>query len=158
MGFPNYCDVTWGSLLLKSPATRLFAQLLIQANNKENIKAPHYLWLWPVVSQRPVLRKTLHFMKSSFHSTVIATGMMTLSNGNIFRVTGHLCGEFPAQRPVTQSFDVVFFYLRLNKRLSKQSLDWWFETLSHPLWRHCNGVGCPGTSRQKPWHFHIRTT
>ena len=30
-------------------------------------------------------------------------------------------GEFPAQRPVMQSFD-VFFDLRLNKRLSKQ---WW---------------------------------
>ena len=28
--------------------------------------------------------------------------------------------EFPTQRPVTQSFD-VFFDLRLNKRLSKQS-------------------------------------
>ena len=28
-------------------------------------------------------------------------------------------GEFPAQRPVTRSFD-VFFDLRLNKRLSKQ--------------------------------------
>ena len=47
---------------------------------------------------------------------------MTSSNGNIFRVTGPLCGEFtgpgdfPAQRPVTRSFD-VFFDLRLNKRL-----------------------------------------
>ena len=29
-------------------------------------------------------------------------------------------GEFPAQRPVTQSFD-VFFDLCLNERLSKQS-------------------------------------
>ena len=29
-------------------------------------------------------------------------------------------GEFPTQRPVTRSFD-VFFDLRLNKRLSKQS-------------------------------------
>ena len=28
--------------------------------------------------------------------------------------------EFPAQRPVTRSFDVFFFYLRLNKRSSKQ--------------------------------------
>ena len=45
-------------------------------------------------------------------------------------------GEFPAQRPVTRSFD-VFFNLRLNKRLSKQSRGWWFETLSCPLWRHC---------------------
>ena len=32
----------------------------------------------------------------------------------------------------------IFFGLRLNKRLSKQSWGWWFETLSHPLWRHCN--------------------
>ena len=31
-----------------------------------------------------------------------------------------LSGEFPAQRPVTQSFD-VFFELHMNKRLSKQS-------------------------------------
>ena len=44
---------------------------------------------------------------------------MTSSNGNIFRVTDPLCGEFTdldeflAQRPVTQSFD-VFFDQRLN--------------------------------------------
>ena len=46
-------------------------------------------------------------------------------------------GEFPAQRPVTRSFD-VFFDLRPNKRLSKPSRGWWFETLSNPLWRHRN--------------------
>ena len=46
-------------------------------------------------------------------------------------------GEFPAQRPVTWSFD-VFFDLCLNKRLRKQSWGWWFESLAHPLWRHCN--------------------
>ena len=46
--------------------------------------------------------------------------------------------EFPAQRPVTRSFD-VFFDLRRNKRLSKQSRSRWFETLSRPLWRHSNG-------------------
>ena len=46
-------------------------------------------------------------------------------------------GEFPAQRSVTLSFD-VFFDLRLNKRLCKQSWDLWFETPSRPLWRHCN--------------------
>ena len=47
-------------------------------------------------------------------------------------------GEFPTQRPVTRSFD-VYFDLRPDKRLSKQSLGWWFETLSHSLWRHRNG-------------------
>ena len=46
-------------------------------------------------------------------------------------------GEFPAQRPVTRSFD-VFLDLRLNRRLSKQSWGWWFETQSCSLWRHCN--------------------
>ena len=46
--------------------------------------------------------------------------------------------HFPRYRPVTRSFD-VFFDLRLNKRLSEQSWGWWFETLSCPLWRHCNG-------------------
>ena len=66
-----------------------------------------------------------------------------IKNGNIFRVTGHLCGEFtvagefPAQRPVTRNFD-VFFDLRPNKLLSKLSLNWWFETPSRPLWRHRN--------------------
>ena len=42
-------------------------------------------------------------------------------------------GEFPSQRPVTRSFDVVFG-LPLNKRLSKQSWDWC------SLWRHSNGA------------------
>ena len=43
----------------------------------------------------------------------------------------------PEQRPVTRSFD-VFFDLRLNKRLRKQSWGWWLEMLSRPLWRHHN--------------------
>ena len=74
----------------------------------------------------------------------LVSDMMTSSNGNIFRVTGHLWGN----SPVTRSFDVLFD-LHRNKRLSKQSWDWWFETPSHPLWRHCNGrysvasCGCP---------------
>ena len=46
-------------------------------------------------------------------------------------------GEFPAQRPVTRSFD-VFLDLRLNKRLSKQPWGWWFETPSCSLRRHFN--------------------
>ena len=69
--------------------------------------------------------------------------MMTSSNGNIFRVTGPLCGEFtglgefPTQRPVMRSFD-VYFDLCLNKRLCKQSWGWWFEMLLCPLWGHSN--------------------
>ena len=63
--------------------------------------------------------------------------IMTSSNGNIFCVTGHLCGEFTGPR--YRSFH-VFFDLLLNKRLSKQSWGWWFKTLSCPLWRHRNDM------------------
>ena len=67
-------------------------------------------------------------------------------------------GEFPAQRPVTRSFD-VFFDLRLNIRLSKQSWGWWFQTLSRPLWRHCNDDWiCRSTSRCKPSAGTVLTT
>ena len=75
--------------------------------------------------------------------TIIFLPMMTSSNGNIFRVTGYLGGEFtgpgefPTQRPVTRSFD-VFFDLRLKKRLSKQWWGWWFETQSCLSRRHCH--------------------
>ena len=50
--------------------------------------------------------------------------MMTWTNGNIFRVTGSLCGEytgpgeFPTQKTVTRNFE-DFFDLYLNKWLSK---------------------------------------
>ena len=77
--------------------------------------------------------------------------MVTSSNGNIFRATGHLYGEFtgdrwiPHTKPVTRSFD-VFFDLRLNKRLSKQSSDWWFETPSRPLCRHFNATRIGGST------------
>ena len=45
--------------------------------------------------------------------------------------------EFPAQRPVTWTFDFCFD-LRPNKLLSKQSLGWRFEMPSCPLWYHRN--------------------
>ena len=35
---------------------------------------------------------------------------------------------------------IFFFNSRLNKRLSKQSWGWWFETPSSSLWRHCNAI------------------
>ena len=50
-------------------------------------------------------------------------------------------GEFPSQRPVTRIFD-VFFDLRLNKRLSRQSWGWGFETPLRLSWRHCYGEMC----------------
>ena len=70
--------------------------------------------------------------------------MMTSSNGNIFRVTGHLCWEFTARSPVTRSSD-VFFDVHPSKRLSKQWWGWWFQTPSGLLWGHRNGK----------WYFKV---
>ena len=69
---------------------------------------------------------------------------MTSSNG--FFAFLALCvgnstvtGEFPSKG---QWHGAVMFSLicALNKRLSKQSWGWLFETPSCSLWRHCNGV------------------
>ena len=94
--------------------------------------------------------------------------MMTSSNGNIFRVSGPLCGEFTGDRWIprtkasvplcreftgdrwisrTKASDAelwCFFDVHLNNRLSKQSLGQWFETPKRSLWRHCidSGKNC----------------
>ena len=64
------------------------------------------------------------------HQMEIFSAVLAICAGN-----SPVPGEFPAQRPVTRSFDVLSD-LCPNKRLSKQSWGWWFETLSRPLWRH----------------------
>ena len=66
------------------------------------------------------------------HQMEKKSALLVICGGN-----SPVSGEFPSQRPVTRSFD-VFFDMRLNKRLSKQSIRWWFETPSRPLWHHCN--------------------
>ena len=102
------------------------------------------------------------------HLTISRWDSITLYQMDTFSALLAICaanslvtGEFPAQRPVTRSFG-VFFYLCLNKRLSKQWYGWWFETPSRPLWRHCN----VGVSTQchyselisvvtKPWKQYV---
>ena len=62
-----------------------------------------------------------------------------------FALTEPLCARFNRDISVEfsqtlnrpRSFD-VFFDLRLNKRLSKQSRRLWFETPSCSSWRRCN--------------------
>ena len=60
------------------------------------------------------------------------SALLALCEGNL-----PVTGGFPSQRLVTRSFD-VFFDLRLNKRLNKQSRHRWFETPSRSLWRRCD--------------------
>ena len=116
----------------------MFVQQSAQADKKETPKVPCYcpfvgwIHLWPL----DPFTKVQHSGKRFHHDDVIKwkhfSVLLAICAGNSPET-----GEFPAQRPVTRSFD-IFFDLRLNKRLSKQSWGWWFETPSHSLWRHCN--------------------
>ena len=146
---PKYKPITWiwmynqlanYSLLKNSTAQgKVFYPLNGHLGNIRRLADQvNFQWVLELTSRR--------FRKSIFRNPsipLLPQHIMTSSNGNIFRVTGHLCGEFtgpgefPAQRPVTRSFN-VFFDLRPNKRLSKQSWGWWFEILPCPLWCHCN--------------------
>ena len=95
------------------------------------------LELGPIYCPVEILQITARRLKMNYscwrHQMETFSALLAISAGN-----SPVPGEFPAQRPVTRSFD--FFYLRLNQRLSKQSWGWWFETLPCPLWRHCNVI------------------
>ena len=78
------------------------------------------------------LRTEVSYISWWRHQMETFSALLSICAGN-----SPVPGEFPAQRPVTQRLD-VFFDLRLNKRLRKQSWGWWFETLSRPLWSHRN--------------------
>ena len=77
--------------------------------------------------------------------------MVMLSNGNIFRVTNHLCGEFigPRWLPRTKASDTELWGFFFICAWIHGWVNWWFETPSSPLWCHCNkylridsGNGC----------------
>ena len=102
-------------------------QQINQGNNKENIKAT-YDWL--ILSLN--FTDSLSYASWWRHQTGNLFALLAICAGNL-----PVTGEFPAQKPVTWSFD-VFFDLRLNERLSKQSWGWWFETPLRPLWRQSN--------------------
>ena len=102
-------------------------------------------WLYPTIL-KVYLRVKCHSPENNSTICSWSNHMLTSTNGNIFRVTGPLCGEFtghrwgefPSKRTVARSFDVLFD-LHRNKRLSEQSWRRCFATLSRSLWHHCNG-------------------
>ena len=139
MAASNYLNKYW--LIIKgvqwhSPESN-FAQCAHEFNpyhvlEDYTLKTTHHILQGPrnssVVRSRRPLWPWWRYQTETF------SALLALCAGN-----SPVTGEFPAQRPGTQSFD-VFFDLRLNKPLSKQSLGWLFETPSRLLWRHCNAL------------------
>ena len=122
--FVNVKQLSWPSTVWWAASAGAF--------NTNNLHMPDAHWLdlmgrlvfikWWITADRTWWR----------HQMETFCALLAICAGN-----SPVAGEFLAQRPVTRSFD-VFFDLCLNKRLSKQSWGWWFETLSRPLWRHRN--------------------
>ena len=108
-------------------------RLLVLINVHDNCPA------WSVWSL-PVSREYISWWR---HQVETFSALLSLCVGN-----SPITGEFPSQRPMSRTFD-VFFDLRLNKQLSRQSCGWRFETPSCPLWRHCNDkvIMLPATGR-----------
>ena len=93
-------DVTWSPWRLKLPVNRLFVQQLVLANNK----AIGNLDFWPSVREyTPMAGEFSHKDLLCGKCFYFVTFMMTSSNGSIFRVTGHLCGEFTGDRWISRT-------------------------------------------------------
>ena len=131
------CCSTWNPVLSHEEFVTYLQPSLnpISMTNKEfqcidPSAAATALWRW----HQTMWTLTLIYMIIKCHQMETFSALLAICAGK-----SPATGEFPAQRPVTRGFD-VFFDLRLNKPLSKQWWGWWFETLSRPLWRHCNEV------------------
>ena len=113
------------------------------------------IWLTSLLLPRPYMPFAGVLVPWWRHQMETFSALLAVCAGN-----SPVSGEFPAQRPVTRSFDVLFD-LRLNERLGKQSLGWWFETSSPPLSRHSNGQVGSMSSEKSYWlllnssHRHI---
>ena len=132
----NLCEFLWH---ISYQPDRLLFQQLVKTNhkNRSKLRITDLLW-WPVMRKEC----TVHSVTMPLHvspETWWRHQMETFSAlPALCVVSSPVIGEFPTQRPVTWSFE-VFFDLRRNKLLNKQSWGLWFETPSCSLWRHCNG-------------------
>ena len=88
-------------------------------------------WLRPNSCSSDVSISQMHHYLSWWRHQMETFSALLAIRARISSVTS----EFPHKG---QWCTALIFDLRLNKRLSKQSWGWWFETRSHPLRRHSN--------------------
>ena len=101
----------------------------------------------------------------SMNNPLNLTCMMTSSNGNIFRVTGPLCGEFTDHRwtPLTKasSAELWCFLWSAPEQTVEYTIEILvFETPSRSLWHHCNGMNSDccewdNVTHTAVWHFEF---
>ena len=84
-----------------------------------------------------------------FHCTAnnpTIINIMTSSNGNIFCVTGPLCGKSPVNSPHKGQWceALVFSLICARTKQNRQPRHRWIETPSRPLWLYCTELSSPG--------------
>ena len=137
LSFPLNHVLLWPYLLCTLPISTFNCINLKQLMHNSDVRITSYIQNGSIVLNMSYDDKIWQISITEWwwrHQMEAFSALLAICVGN-----SPVPGEFPAQRPVMRSFD-VFFDLRLNKRLSKQSWGWWFETLWRPLWCHCNDV------------------
>ena len=132
--YGNTSSTMYPNSLGRSPDNGVIMNLLALIPGQWSLKKRESSW-------RNRWRQSWHHDNSRF--SMIPNTYDDVVKWKHFSVIGHLCGEFTGPRWIarTKTSDAelwCFLDLRLNKRLSKQTWGWWFETLSRPLWRHGN--------------------
>ena len=107
---------------------------LIRAIQTSNHKSVFILKYWKMLIRSSLMMVLVADLLRNFD-------IMTSSNGNICRVTGHLCGKFtgPGEVPHTKANDAELWCFLWYAPEYTVEWGWWFQTPSRPLWRHCNG-------------------
>ena len=95
-----------------------------------------YAFLWMEICEFWLKGKyTINIQKAE-----VGRAMMTSSNGNIFRVTSPLCGEFTGHEGQGRGALMFSLICTWTKGWVKQSKRRWFDTPSRSLWRYCNSM------------------
>ena len=107
-GHATYPITTWNLCVpLKLHSELRFIDMYSSSNfhSVSTISIQYPSFYRQISTQQPALLSTQHPGKKD--QSGVSFSMMTSSNGNIFRVTGHLCGEFTGPRwiPRTQASD-----------------------------------------------------
>ena len=126
------------TVLIAAPCVNV---LLSRSKWDARIESDIAQYLYYLVSGEFPISQILQFISYIANIALFVTEMCTpwwrYQMGTFPALLALCAGNSPVT--VTRSFD-AFFDLRLNTRLSKQPLSWWFETPSCSLWRHGNDM------------------
>ena len=130
-------ELIWDNAVLQSISTHMYIHICIyimwclyNSNFLQNAYNRH-----PIAPHQSLIFVLLRYI-IPWHDDVIKWKHFPRYWPFVWGFTGHQW--IPHTKPSDMELWCFFFDLHLNKRLSKHSWGWWFETPSCSLWRHCD--------------------